>query len=107
MVRRLSSIVHRLSSTMLGLARSRVGRDLALTAGSRGGQMLLGLAGNVISARALGPADFGRFGLVMAAVTIGGTLADAGLTYTAIKFLAQYESQGAEERAQAVARAYF
>ena len=69
--------------------------------------MLLALAGNIITARVLGPADFGRFGLVMAVVTICGTLADAGLTYTAVKFIARYaanvEQQG---RAHEVASSY-
>src|SRR5207249_3060080 len=55
--------------------------------------------------RALGPVDFGRFGLVMATVTICGTLADAGLTYTAIKFIAQYSTSNSE-RAFAVGRTY-
>src|SRR5690242_11633211 len=67
--------------------------------------MLIALAGNVISARVLGPDDFGRFGLVLAVVTICGTLADAGLTYTAIKFIAQYSATN-PPRAFAVARAY-
>ena len=67
--------------------------------------MLIALAGNVISARVLGPGDFGRFGLVMAVVSICGTLADAGLTYTAIKTIAQY-STAHPARAHAVARAY-
>jgi PST family polysaccharide transporter len=67
--------------------------------------MLLALAGNVVSARTLGPLDFGRFGLVMATVTVCGTLADAGLTYTAVKFIAQYEERD-PQRAHAVARAY-
>ena len=32
----------------------------------------------------------GRFGLVIASVTICGAAADAGLTYTAIKLISQY-----------------
>jgi O-antigen/teichoic acid export membrane protein len=87
------------------LARRPVVSDLLVTLGGRWAQMLIALAGNVISARVLGPDDFGRFGLVMAVVTIGGTLADAGLTYTAVKFIAQYRT-GDPARAHAVARAY-
>ena len=79
--------------------------DLLVTFGGRGIQLLLALVGNVLSARALGPADFGRFGLVMATVTICGTLADAGLTYTSIKFIAQYSTSNSE-RAFAVGRTY-
>lgn len=87
------------------LARGRAATDLAVTAGGRWTAMLLGLAGSVLSARALGPGDFGRFGLVIATVTICGTLADAGLAYTAVKFIAQYSSEQ-PERARAVARAF-
>lgn len=83
------------------LASKRVVRDLAVTAGGRGVQMLLALAGSVISARALGPSDFGRFGLVISTVTICGTLADAGLTYTSVRFIARYA-----ERSPAKARQY-
>lgn len=68
--------------------------------------MLLALVGNVASARVLGPEDFGRFGLVMAVVTICGTLADLGLTYTAVKFIAQYAEQH-EGTAKQAARTYF
>ncbi|MFL5732748.1 MAG: oligosaccharide flippase family protein [Chloroflexia bacterium] len=94
-------MLNRLSS----VASTRAVSDLLVTLGGRGAQMLLGLAGNVISARALGPIDFGRFGLVMATVTICGTLADAGLTYTAIKFIAQHSERN-PDRAHAVARTY-
>ncbi len=87
------------------LIRRRVVSDLLITLGGRWAQMLIALAGNVISARVLGPGDFGRFGLVMAVVSICGTLADAGLTYTAIKTIAQY-STAHPARAHAVARAY-
>jgi O-antigen/teichoic acid export membrane protein len=87
------------------LARRQVVRDLLITLGGRWVQMLIALAGNVLSARVLGPDDFGRFGLVMATVTICGTLADAGLTYTAIKFIAQYSVTN-PARARAVARTY-
>lgn len=83
------------------LASKRVVRDLAVTTGGRGVQMLLALAGSVISARALGPSDFGRFGLVISTVTICGTLADAGLTYTSVRFIARYA-----ERSPAKARQY-
>lgn len=81
-------------------------RDLALTVGSRGVQMLIGLAGNVLSARALGPADLGRFGVVVLLVTVGGTVADAGLTYATIRFIAR-NSEQAPARAQSAARIYF
>ena len=88
-----------------GLTRGRAASDLLYTFGGRGVQMLLGLAGSVISARALGPVDLGRFGLVMSTVTICGTLADAGLTYTAIKFIAQHNVDN-EARSHATGRAY-
>lgn len=92
-------------SHLRDLVRRPVVADLVITLGGRWAQMLIALAGNVISARALGPDDFGRFGLVMAVVTICGTLADAGLTYTAVKFIAQYSAAN-PARAHAVARAY-
>jgi O-antigen/teichoic acid export membrane protein len=60
-----------------------------VTVGGRAAQLLFALAGNVLSARTLGPADFGRFGLIMGTVTITGTLADAGLTFAAIRFIAR------------------
>ena len=87
------------------LTRGRAASDLLYTLGGRGVQMLLGLAGSVVSARALGPVDLGRFGLVMATVTISGTVADAGLTYTAIKFIAQHNADD-EARSHATGRAY-
>jgi O-antigen/teichoic acid export membrane protein len=86
--------------------RRRVIADLSATFGSRVFAMLLALIGNVVSARALGPVDFGRFGLIMAVVTICGTLADLGLTYTAVKFIAQY-MEAKDGRADLVARLYF
>jgi O-antigen/teichoic acid export membrane protein len=92
-------------AVLRALAHRAVVRDLLITLGGRWTQMLIALAGNVISARVLGPDDFGRFGLVLAVVTICGTLADAGLTYTAIKFIAQYSAAN-PPRAFAVARAY-
>ena len=88
------------------LARTRVARDLLITFGGRWAQMLLALVGNVVSARALGPDDFGRFGLVMATLMICGTLADAGLTYTAVRYIAQYSTSD-PARALTVARVYF
>lgn len=87
----------------MGMARGRVAADLAVTVGGRGVQLLLGLAGNVASARALGPTDFGRFGIVMATVMICGTLADMGLTQAAIKYVARERESGTEYEA---ARAY-
>ena len=87
------------------LLHRQIVRDLLVTIGGRWVQMLIALAGNVITARALGPDDFGRFGLVMAVVTICGTLADAGLTYSAVRFIAQYQAAD-PPRAHAVARAY-
>lgn len=80
--------------------------DLGATFGSRVFGMLLALVGNVASARVLGPDDFGRFALVMAVITICGTLADLGMTYTAVKFIAQYTEQK-EGTARHVARLYF
>ncbi len=59
-------------------------------------QMLLGLVGNIASARALGPADFGRFGIIMATVMICGTLADMGLTQAAVKYIARQREGGTE-----------
>lgn len=90
---------------MLSLARRRVTGDLLATVGSRSVQILLGLAGNVVSARSLGPADFGRFGLIMSVIMVCGTLADAGLTYTAIRFIARYSEDGSP-RGYAVAHSY-
>lgn len=59
----------------------------------------------MISARALGPIDFGRLGLVLATITICGTIADAGLTYTAIRFIAR-DNERDNRRARAVAGNY-
>lgn len=87
------------------LARKPVVADLAVTFGGRVSQMLLALVGNVISARALGPEDFGRFGLVIATVSICGTLADMGLTYSAVKSIAQYTARSSP-RAYAIGSAY-
>ncbi|HYP40424.1 MAG TPA: oligosaccharide flippase family protein, partial [Chloroflexia bacterium] len=87
------------------LARKPVVADLAVTFGGRVLQMMLALLGNIISARALGPQDFGRFGLVIATVSICGTLADAGLTYSAVKSIAQYTAKNSP-RAYAIARTY-
>lgn len=78
----------------VGLARSRAAADLAVTAGTRGLSLLLALVGNVASARALGPSDFGRFGIIMAIVMICGTLADAGLTQAALRYIAREREQG-------------
>lgn len=87
------------------LARRRVVADLSITVGGRGLQMLLALAGSIMSARALGPLDFGRFGLVISTVTIFGTLADAGLTYTAIKLIAQHRDRDNDQTLE-VGRTY-
>jgi len=80
--------------------------DLLVTFGGRWVQILLGLAGNVASARALGPAEFGRFGLVIAVVLVFGTLADAGLTYSGIRLIARSVDTN-PQKAFAVARSYF
>jgi O-antigen/teichoic acid export membrane protein len=80
-------------SDIARLVKSRAAADLLVTFGGRVSQLLLALAGSIISARVLGPADFGRFGLVIATVSIFGTLADAGLTYTAVKFIAQRHAE--------------
>src|SRR5437016_9207106 len=94
-----------LATRLQSFAHKQAVSDLLATFGGRVAQMLLALAGSIISARALGPADLGRFGLVMATVTICGTLADAGLTYTAVKFIAQYSAKDGQ-RAHVVARVY-
>ncbi|MEO8284888.1 MAG: oligosaccharide flippase family protein [Chloroflexota bacterium] len=88
------------------LLRSRAATDLAVTLGGRSVQIVAGLLGNVLSARTLGPSDFGRFGLVMGAVTIAGTVADAGLTFAAIRFIARHVEEETT-RARATARTYF
>jgi len=80
--------------------------DLAVTFGSRMSQMLIALVGSVLSARALGPVEFGRFGVVMATVMIFGTLADAGLTYTAVKMIAEQTKRNDATRFS-TARTYF
>lgn len=87
---------------LVGLARSRAVADLAVTTGGRGVQLLLGLAGNIASARALGPADFGRFGIIMATVMICGTLADAGLSQAAIKYISRARESGEQYSAARV-----
>jgi O-antigen/teichoic acid export membrane protein len=84
----------------------KVVRDLAFTFGTRWVQIVIALVGSVISARALGPESFGRFGLIMATVTVLGTMADVGLTYAATKLIAQYNDAD-PEKARAVAGAYF
>jgi O-antigen/teichoic acid export membrane protein len=102
-MRRIASVAG--AAGIADLARRPVVRDLSFTFGGRVAQMLLALVGSVVSARALGPEDLGRFGLVMTTVTICGTLADAGLTYTAVRYIARY-SERDTARAQAAARAY-
>jgi O-antigen/teichoic acid export membrane protein len=93
-----------------GGARSLMGRkvvrDLAITFGTRWVQIVIALVGSVLSARALGPESFGRFGLIMASVMVLGTVADAGLTYAATKLIAQHNEEDAE-KARSVAGAYF
>jgi O-antigen/teichoic acid export membrane protein len=91
---------------ILSLARRRVTGDLLVTFGGRWVQVLLGLIGSVVSARALGPSELGRFGLVISIIMVFGTLADAGLTYSAIRLIAR-EVEPDFQRAQAVARSYF
>src|SRR5690348_8765460 len=91
---------------IISLARKRVTGDLLMTFGGRWVQILLGLAGNVASARALGPDEFGRFGLVIAVILVFGTLADAGLTYSAIRLIARGVDTD-PQKAFAVARSYF
>ena len=88
-----------------GSPRARVVHDVAVTAGARGAQLALALLGNVLSARTLGPAEFGRFGLVMAVVLVFSTLADGGLTYAAIRDLARRHGDD-PVGATVVARAY-
>jgi O-antigen/teichoic acid export membrane protein len=91
---------------ILDLARRRVTGDLLVTFGGRWIQVLLGLIGSVVSARALGPSELGRFGLIISVIMVFGTLADAGLTYSAIRLIARGVEQDFQ-RAQAVARSYF
>jgi O-antigen/teichoic acid export membrane protein len=91
---------------ILSLARRRVTGDLLVTFGGRWVQVLLGLIGSVVSARALGPSELGRFGIVISIIMVFGTLADAGLTYSAIRLIAR-EVERDFQRAQAVARSYF
>jgi O-antigen/teichoic acid export membrane protein len=91
---------------LINLARRRVAGDLLVTFGGRWVQILLGLVGNVVSARALGPSELGRFGLVISAIMVFGTLADAGLTYSAIRLIARYAGAD-QQKAHAVARSYF
>src|SRR5688500_11573389 len=69
--------------------------------------MVIALVGSVLSARALGPIDFGRFGMVMAAVMICGTLAEAGLTNTTVKMIAERIKKDDERSALSSARTYF
>lgn len=88
------------------ILRKRIASDLFFTVGSRAAQMALALLGSVLSARTLGPVDFGRFGLVIATVTICGTLADAGLTYTSVKLVSEH-AEGDQPRAKSIARTYF
>lgn len=80
--------------------------NLLYTVGGRVAQIALALLGSIISARTLGPVEFGRFGLVIAVITICGTLADAGLTYTSVKLLSEYADTN-RPKAAAVCRAYF
>jgi O-antigen/teichoic acid export membrane protein len=97
----VSTLIYRLPPVL----RGRAAGDLLFTLGGRIVQLLFALAGNVISARTLGPADFGRFGLIIGTVTIAGTLADAGLTFAAVRFIARDRDEHADA-ALTVARTY-
>ena len=95
-----------LASRAARFARRPVVADLAVTLGGRWTQMFIALAGSILSARALGPEEFGRFGMVMAVIMICGTFADAGLTYTAVKMIAERVTPG-DGSALSTARTYF
>jgi O-antigen/teichoic acid export membrane protein len=90
----------------MGLARRRVTSDLLVTAGSRWVQIVVGLVGSVVSARVLGPTEFGLFGLVISIIMVIGTIADAGLTYSAIRLIAR-DLDHDVNKSHVVARAYF
>jgi O-antigen/teichoic acid export membrane protein len=80
--------------------------DLAVTLAGRILQLALAFVGNVVAARSLGPEDFGRFGLVIAVVMILGTLADSGLTFAAVRFVARFRDSDPSQ-ARSAAGAYF
>jgi O-antigen/teichoic acid export membrane protein len=84
---------------------SDVHTAVGFTLGSRLVLLGFGFAGSVLSARALGPGDLGRFGLVIATIMILGTVADAGLTAAAQRLIARDRDES-PERARQVAFTY-
>ena len=65
-----------------------VSRGWAIVMGGNLGRMALSFAASVLVARALGPAAFGVYAVLGAAIAIVGIVADMGLTVTEVKRIA-------------------
>jgi O-antigen/teichoic acid export membrane protein len=74
--------------------RSEGARHSALTLGGSLGRLGLGFVASVLIARTLGPAGYGLIALLSLVVSVLDTLADFGLTYTAVHAVARSLGSG-------------
>lgn len=73
----------------LGTALDPVTRGWGVVVAGSAARLGLGFIASVLIARALGPADFGRFAALGAIATVVGAVADCGLTDAAVRQLAR------------------
>lgn len=101
MNRRLRNPLGFLTSSLQQLSTDPVNRGWVLVFAGSVARLALGLVASVVIARALGPADFGVYAVLAAAVGIAGAIADLGLTDAAVKRIAaawQPDPTAARER---------
>jgi O-antigen/teichoic acid export membrane protein len=83
-IRGMKGARHRIVSS---LGRSRAGiRDFALSLAAQATTAAIGLAGSILTARGLSPAELGSYALIVSVVGFIGGLADLGIGQTAIRF---------------------
>ncbi len=101
MNRRPRNLSDFLTAGLQQLSTDPVNRGWAVIFAGSVARLALGLIASVLIARSLGPADFGVYAVLAAAVGIAGAIADLGLTDAAVKRIAavwQPDPTGARER---------
>jgi PST family polysaccharide transporter len=80
-------------------------RRRAVAAGALYGGTVFGIVGTILAARILGPADFGRFAVAVAAAGFFGLLLDTTVEEAVVKFGFRYRTSGAWGRLRQLFRA--
>ena len=95
----MKRLIERYGATLRADWRDRILQDSLTVLLNHLSQMLLGLVSSAFLARGLGPTGLGIFSVMQALIMITGTVADLGLSGSAVRQIAAEEADGGETTA--------